>query len=350
MTNSNELFSLLFDNLPTASAYSNMVDGKLINCNESWLDLYGFDNKEEVIGKSVLELNLLVIEGQREQIVKMIMDHSVIKNIERPIRTKRGKNICVSTSGLALKFNDVDVLLFVTIDITKRKEVEQALENLNKELELKIIERTAELSKQEWGMRRAQEISHLGNWEVDFLTYQSSWSDEMYKIFGYEKSEVEPTLRNYLSYVHPEDITMVTQIINSSMKTYQDTSFFHRSFHKDKTILHLYTEGRFLFNEKGNVNSVYGITQDITNTKLNEAKLIHQYKSLSDINAMRSHLVRKPIAQILGLINVLDVENFANPKNAEVLAKLKLTASAYDYAIHNISLKTEGIDKMDSEE
>jgi PAS domain S-box-containing protein len=349
MNYSKELFSFLFENLPNASSYSSLSNGKIINCNRSWLDLYEFKSKDEVIGKTAKELNILALENQRERMVKMVKEHTIIKNIERPMRTNKGNNIWVSTSALVINMDHIEVILFVTIDITKRKEAEDALGKLYKELEQKVIDQTEELRKSEWGLKRAQEISHIGNWEVDFINNKSSWSDEVYKILGFEKGEVKPTLESYLKTFHPDDIERCSEIIQNSFKNKTNIFFDHRSFRKDGMLIYLYSESRFLFDKDGKPISVYGITQDVTEIVERENKLLIQNKALKDIATMQSHQVRKPVAQILGLVNLLNKDNPADPLNAEILDKLYESASSFDNIIREISKMTDDITNLEKQ-
>jgi PAS domain S-box-containing protein len=346
MKDNRHFISSLIERMPVAISYSNLEDAKLINCNEICLKLFGFSNKKEVIGRTVFELNVYDNAEQRMMVVNLLKEQKIIKNLELPMQTSQGIRVWVAASFQVLEIDNVLVLFAVMIDITKRKDAEEALEKLNKELEQKIIASTEELRKSEWGLKMAQEISRIGNWEVDLITDKSSWSDEIYRILGYEKGEVEPVLETYLSTFHPDDIEYCRTVINESMNELKGTSFIHRSYRKDGTIVHLYNESRFLFDEMGKPITVYGIIQDVTETVVREAKLMKQNTTLVDIATMQSHQVRKPVAQILGLLNLLKTDNLADPSNAEVLAKLKETTTAFDKIIRDISKMSEEITKI----
>jgi len=57
----------------------------------------------------------------------------------------------------------------------------------------------------------AQRITHLGSWEldlsdlVDLSENPLRWSDEVFRIFGYEPGAIEVTHEAFLQAVHPED-------------------------------------------------------------------------------------------------------------------------------------------------
>jgi len=58
-------------------------------------------------------------------------------------------------------------------------------------------------TKQE--LLKAQGIAHLGNWNLDLQTGKGKWSDESYRIFGFEPGAFTPTFNKFIESVHPED-------------------------------------------------------------------------------------------------------------------------------------------------
>ncbi|RIW14979.1 PAS domain S-box protein [Algoriphagus lacus] len=72
-------------------------------------------------------------------------------------------------------------------DITQRKEEEIRTDELVKRLNL------------------AQKIGKLGYWEFDIKTEKIYWSDEVFQIWGIDKSQFNPNFELFLSTIHPED-------------------------------------------------------------------------------------------------------------------------------------------------
>ncbi|MEX8548008.1 MAG: PAS domain S-box protein [Mucilaginibacter sp.] len=67
-----------------------------------------------------------------------------------------------------------------------------------------------------------------------------------------------------------------------------------------------------------------------------ELSLKAKNKELKDLAYMNFHLVRKPLANILGLVNVLDVSINSEKTLAEVLAFLKESGNELDELIKNL--------------
>jgi PAS domain S-box-containing protein len=85
-------------------------------------------------------------------------------------------------------------------DITAQKRTEEAL-------------RTSEEI-----MNRAQEIAHLGIWELDRLNNRLSWSDEVYRIFGLQPQVFGATYEAFLDAVHPDDRAAVDAAYSGSLR------------------------------------------------------------------------------------------------------------------------------------
>lgn len=132
---SSDLFSSLFDNNPASIAISNLSDGKILNVNESFLLLFGFALKEEVVGKTMLELNILFDAKAEEEVESLPQGKKFVKDFETRIKTKQGEIKWTSASVLFLKVEETPCLFSVSIDITNRKRAEEQLQSINKELE-----------------------------------------------------------------------------------------------------------------------------------------------------------------------------------------------------------------------
>lgn len=61
-------------------------------------------------------------------------------------------------------------------------------------------------------MKEAERLAHFGSWQADFVNGNSTWSDEKYRILGYEPGEVPPNFENFMKRVHPDDIAHVKQV------------------------------------------------------------------------------------------------------------------------------------------
>jgi CHASE3 domain sensor protein len=71
-----------------------------------------------------------------------------------------------------------------------------------------------------------------------------------------------------------------------------------------------------------------------------------QYEALREIAEIQSHQVRAPVATILGLINLFNFKNPADPNNQDILQKLKTSTEAFDKVIEEIVKMTNEISAL----
>lgn len=94
-------------------------------------------------------------------------------------------------------------------------------------------------------------------------------------------------------------------------------------------------------NNDGMVTHFLSIERDITNQKKNLSHIENQNKALRDIAWKQSHLVRAPLARILGLINLLNTHAVAEKEKETILTHIRTSADELDHTIREIVKKTE---------
>src|SRR5205085_3533707 len=78
----------------------------------------------------------------------------------------------------------------------------------NEELEKEIAERKRaeeKLKGSEAFLSEGQRISHTGSWSWNVLSGTVAWSEEHFRIFGFDPEKTEPSFQLFLETVHPED-------------------------------------------------------------------------------------------------------------------------------------------------
>ncbi|MBS1504430.1 MAG: hypothetical protein JST32_20380, partial [Bacteroidetes bacterium] len=76
--------------------------------------------------------------------------------------------------------------------------------------------------------------------------------------------------------------------------------------------------------------------RNITGTLKTEDALIDQNERLRNIASLSSHELRRPVASMIGLLNILDRENFSNPENEQIIEHLVTVANELDEVIRLI--------------
>jgi PAS domain S-box/PAS domain S-box len=174
---------------------------------------------------------------------------------ESILRARDGRTIPVAIMNNYLRFRGHEYNCAYIRDITKRKLAENALK------------------KSRAILARAQSIAHIGNWAWNLKTGQMQWSDEVYRIFGYDPGSIQPTEPMVMSSVFPDDEKLVAETFDAA----RENRLFNIDFRivaRDGTVRYLNTVADKLARDSsGNPVWIYGIVQDITNRKNTEAAL-----------------------------------------------------------------------------
>jgi diguanylate cyclase (GGDEF)-like protein/PAS domain S-box-containing protein len=105
---------------------TNLSDGRYIDANQAFLSILGFE-REEVIGRTSMELNLWADPPLRRRLVEMLEQHSGFQNEETQYRTKTGKLLWVQISSSLIAIEGLSCILSVVRDISEAKAAEKRL-------------------------------------------------------------------------------------------------------------------------------------------------------------------------------------------------------------------------------
>lgn len=121
----------IFDSTSDAIFLHDCQTFSIIDVNETMLKLYGFDNKEEVIGKNVELLSPGEDEFDRkkaEEYLKKVRETRQKQTVEWIARNKFGKKFWVEVSLEYAEINNRDLILASVCDISGRKKIQSQLE------------------------------------------------------------------------------------------------------------------------------------------------------------------------------------------------------------------------------
>lgn len=178
----------------------------------------------------------------------------------------------------------------------------------------------------------ARSLVKMGHWEYDCVSGRLLWSDEQYRIYGYEPGELDIDDKFfYLKTTHPDDIPRIEAVIKFSMENKQPYTFDRRIIRKDGSMGYAQTSGKVIC-ENDKVVRIVGVTLDITERKKTELLLSGVLNSsISGIEAFRS--IRDGQNKIIDfefiLMNAV-AERFKGKKAVDIIGKTMI--AEYPYA------------------
>ncbi|MBN1475716.1 PAS domain S-box protein [Candidatus Sumerlaeota bacterium] len=141
------------------------------------------------------------------------------------------------------------------------------------------------LSQSKARLQRAQRVAHIGDWEWGVDTGETNWSDEVYRIFGYEPSEVVPSPELIRTLTHPADFDLWRDTLREALQSRSGFALDYHCIRRDGEVIWIHNEADVTLDENGQVTTVYGTVQDITERKrIEEALRLHSevYHSMAE--------------------------------------------------------------------
>jgi formate hydrogenlyase transcriptional activator len=128
---------------------------------------------------------------------------------------------------------------------------------------------TQELRRREAYLAEAQRLSHTGSWAWNVRTDALFWSEEIFRIYGYNPQETGPTWEQLLQRVHPKDRPQIEQRakLEAAGNEWVDSYGDFRIVLPDGTIKYLHSVAHPVI-QSGQVTEVIGTVMDVTEQEL----------------------------------------------------------------------------------
>lgn len=208
-------------------------------------------------------------------------------------------------------------------------------------MQLKLQEMVVRLKQNEKRYKEAQEMAKFGNWDMDIVTNSMTWTDEVFRIFGFQPNNFSPTLSDYMKYVHVEDKEKVDDFFEQTMKTGKLQKLEHRIVIDNRIIKYLAIWARVNVEENTNKIFLIGGLQDISDRKLTERLILEKQlndktdKLKEEVLSEMSFHIRTPLSSIVNLLYLLE-NSTPNAQEKELIDDLKTSVDDLSIMITNL--------------
>ncbi len=216
----------------------------------------------------------------------------VIRELVVPIF--QGEKI-VAVIGVGNKLTDylpedvgyVTQLASLAWDIVQRKRAEEALRqneekirNLNKELEQRVIERTAQLKESAQRFQLAAESGQLGVWDWNVVSNFMVWNNRMFELYGISRDAFPDSVESWVNGLHPDDSTRAIAECDAALRGEKEFDTEFRALHPDGKVKVLKANAIVIRDAGGKAVRMLGLNRDITELREAEEKLRGAYSDL----------------------------------------------------------------------
>ncbi len=226
------------------------VDGDIIYGNQAGVKMLGYDSLDELRKENIIKF--WHNPEQREGFISKLRQDGYVNNYEIEYLTKSGKIV----STLASAILDGDMISMVIIDVTRRRQAEEA-ERITAERFRQVTEHA-----QEWV------------WEVDtegLYTYSSSAVE---KILGYKPGEIVGRKHFYDLFCPEEREVLKSAALSAFSQKQSYLSFMNLNIHKNGNKVWLSTSGMPILDEHGELCGYRGSDTDVTESKKAKEELL----------------------------------------------------------------------------
>src|SRR5215467_14524983 len=169
------------------------------------------------------------------------------------------------------------------------------LRRINEELRAEIAERKnaeAALLSSETRLKEAQAVAHLGSYEVDVLTGETRWSDEVFRILGLDPANGSLSRQDSIEHVvHPEDREYAMQRYQEVVREGKLYDLECRVIRPDGSVRFVQSMGEAIKDQNGAVVRLVGALLDITERKQTEDNLERLNRTLQTLYRCNQALV-----------------------------------------------------------
>ncbi|XOB60773.1 DUF3365 domain-containing protein [Campylobacterota bacterium DY0563] len=264
--------------------------------------------------------------GEKEGTIKALM------SIEKPLNEayKKAFNQTFKSAIYIL----IATLIFVYFYYNFNKKIylkNKELEKLNKNLDIKVKERTTELNNSKIQLLNVINSSELGYWDWEINTKKLFVNDIWLDMIGMKKEDFNDTISEWFDKIHPEDFQYVTSTIDNAFKKEISFSIEYRIKHIYNNYIWVECVGGVVQRDSsGKVIQACGIHRNIDEKKSNEnivkeqELLIQNQARVASMGEMLkniSHQWKQPLSIITTVASTMKLSyEFNQPmKNKEII-------------------------------
>jgi PAS domain S-box-containing protein len=267
-----------------------MSNVRVVDANSAAVRLFGAKNKQDLLASfpKTLGPEMTSTVAKALEAVGALGEGSALFEAETTLRTLNGEPLtALFTVAFPPRSERFDRVLVTVTDITERKKWEE------------------DLRRSEAYLAAAESLSKSGSWAWKLSTGEITyWSQERYRVFGFDPEEGIPSLEAVLKRIHPDDRAKWLDAVSNVTRDLERLDFDFRIVLPNGELRVLHGISHPIFNESGDFVEIIGAAMDITERRRAEEALretqtqlahANRVASIGQLTASIAHEVNQPI-------------------------------------------------------
>ncbi|MEO3406956.1 PAS domain-containing protein [Mucilaginibacter sp. CAU 1740] len=296
-------------------------DMTIIGYNQAFKDLIG-SNIPQMMGENIFT----IIPKNRNRLYpsyqKALEDRVIVKTVDYSLVLDKWISLAAypTEEGVAVYFSDV------TEDKKKDAKLKEALERYDL-----VAQATRDVI-----------------YDLDIVNDQIIYNTSLSKLIDLPYEDIEYDLGWWRSLICEDDLQEVVNSqhkISSEGKTNWACEYRIKSGHNEYK--YIMDQGYFIYNEQMKPVRLIGVIKDIDELKRSIQENKRQNELLKQVAWMGSHQIRKPVATMLGLMNLADTAD-DKAEIIELLPMMQSCVQEMDGIVHEINDKIDAVVDFDT--
>ncbi|MFT4645819.1 MAG: PAS domain S-box-containing protein [Planctomycetota bacterium] len=305
---SEERFRLLMQNME-AGIIVHAADSSIILNNIRASEILGLSD-DQMRGKKAIDPAWKFVKPDKSPLPfteypvnKIISSKEAIRNDVFGISQPHKDDIVwVKVNGYPELSNTGEITKIVIsfIDITEQKHIEEDK-----------ISAILKLENSEKRLKQTERLAKVGSWFIDLPNQKVEWSDEVFKIWGFDSKKGTPDYDSLVKLIHTDDLELYSSSYEKAVNLCipYDIEFRINLSNEEQKIIRAICEP--MLGEDGKVENITGSNQDISSQKIFEkAQIKHErIKAIGEMSSSIAHDFNNSLQQMIGNLEVIKLQN-----------------------------------------